>query len=123
MTRVPSVERRGLSADCRKRVASGQWKVMMTSTRLSFVLALAFASVTLSCTGNDKGDRAKQQTKATAAMADQFQSIVVVEDDDGMRRAIQRLLRAASGVFVGGINGGAHNDIYEKLDMTWVLSD
>jgi FixJ family two-component response regulator len=28
-------------------------------------------------------------------MAERFQSIVVVEDDDGMRRAIQRLLRAA----------------------------
>jgi hypothetical protein len=33
---------------------------MMTSTRLSFVLVLVFAAVTLSCTGNDKGDRAKQ---------------------------------------------------------------
>ena len=33
---------------------------MITSTRLSFVLVLAFASVTLSCTGNDKADRAKQ---------------------------------------------------------------
>jgi hypothetical protein len=33
---------------------------MMTSTRLSFVLVLAFAIVTLSGTGNDKGDRAQQ---------------------------------------------------------------
>lgn len=46
--------------ECRKRVASGQWKVRMTSTRLSFVLMLVFAAGTLGCTENDKGDRAKQ---------------------------------------------------------------
>ena len=33
---------------------------MMTSTRLSFVLVLVFTTVTLSCTENAKGDRAKQ---------------------------------------------------------------
>ena len=41
-------------------MASGQWKARMTSTRLSFVLVLAVVAVTLSCSGNDKGDRAKQ---------------------------------------------------------------
>src|SRR5438034_6251372 len=43
-----------------KRVATGQWKAMITSTRLSFVLVLALATITLGCTGNDKGNRAKQ---------------------------------------------------------------
>jgi FixJ family two-component response regulator len=38
--------------------------------------------------------KAEREAGATALMPDQQQSIVVVEDDAGMRKAIERLLRA-----------------------------